>query len=157
LTVSVLMVCLGNICRSPLAEGALRHHAVQLGLDIIVDSAGTGDWHIGHPPDKRAQEVAKRLGGIDISGLRARQVHTADFDRFDYILAMDANNLRNLMALAPSDGKAQLALLLDHLPGRERQSVADPYYGEVADFEACWYEVEAATAKMAQSLVTTKT
>jgi protein-tyrosine phosphatase len=143
------MVCLGNICRSPLAEGAMRHHAVQLGLDIIVDSAGTGDWHIGHPPDKRALEVAKRLGGIDISGLRARQVHTNDFHRFEHIFAMDAQNLRNLCTIAPNGASAKLALLLDHLPGREGQSVADPYYGDVEDFGACWRVVRAATKRLA--------
>jgi protein-tyrosine phosphatase len=152
MAVSVLMVCLGNICRSPLAEGALRYHAERLGLDIVVDSAGTGDWHIGHPPDVRAIEVAQRLGGLDISRLRARQVKREDFHRFDHVLAMDASNLRNLRAMRPSDGKATLALLLDHLPGREAEAVADPYYGDVADFEACWHDVRAATARLADQL-----
>jgi protein-tyrosine phosphatase len=146
MAVSVLMVCLGNICRSPMAEGALRHHATRLGLEITVDSAGTGDWHIGHPPDARAIDVAKRLGGVDIGGLRARQVERHDFHRFDHVLAMDGSNLKNLRAMRPSDGKATLDLLLDHLPGREGKAVADPYYGDVADFEACWREVDAASA-----------
>lgn len=152
MAVSVLMVCLGNICRSPLAEAALRHHAERIGLDVIVDSAGTGDWHVGNPPDRRAQEVALRLGGIDISGLRARQVHRDDFHRFDHVIAMDHTNHRTLLGLAPPEAGARLSLLLDHLPGQEGQAVADPYYGDVADFEACWREVEAATNMLAERL-----
>lgn len=153
MAVSVLMVCLGNICRSPLAEAALRHHADRFGLDIHVDSAGTGDWHVGHPPDQRAQEVALRLGGIDISGLRARQVSSDDFHRFDHVIAMDQSNFRNLSKLSPHQPKAQLSLLLDYLPGSEGKAVADPYYGEMAEFEACWHEVEAATRKLAGRLI----
>jgi protein-tyrosine phosphatase len=151
-TVSVLMVCLGNICRSPLAEAALRHHAARLSLDLHVDSAGTGDWHIGHPPDRRAQEVAKRLGGIDMGGLCARQLSRHDFHRFDHVIAMDHSNFRALQSLAPEAGGAQLSLLLDHLPGSEGMAVADPYYGDVADFERCWRQVHAATAEMAAKL-----
>jgi protein-tyrosine phosphatase len=151
-TVSVLMVCLGNICRSPLAEGALQHHAVKLGLELHIESAGTGDWHVGHPPDPRAQEVALRLGGIDISGLRARQVSADDFHRFDHIIAMDGSNLRNLRALAPSDSTAKLSMLLDHLPDAEGHSVADPYYGDIADFEICWRQVDAAALRLAETL-----
>jgi protein-tyrosine phosphatase len=147
----ILMVCLGNICRSPLAEGALRHHAERVGLDIAVDSAGTGDWHIGHPPDKRAIAVARRLGGMDISGLRARQVSVDDFHNFDHIVAMDSNNLRNLQSLTPPSAVAQLSLMLDHLPGREGHSVADPYYGAARDFEKCWRDVDAAAAALAMS------
>jgi protein-tyrosine phosphatase len=150
--VSVLMVCLGNICRSPLAEAALRHHAERLGLDLVIDSAGTGDWHAGHPPDPRARQVALRLGCIDIGGLRARQVQAADFHRFDHIVAMDHSNLRNLSALAPAGAVAQLSLLLDHLPGHEGLAVADPYYGNDAGFEACWSQVDAATGALAQML-----
>jgi protein-tyrosine phosphatase len=150
--VSVLMVCLGNICRSPLAETALRHHADERDFDLFVDSAGTGDWHVGHPPDDRAQEVALRLGGLDISGLRARQVMRGDFYRFDHIVAMDADNRRNLERLAPADGGARLSLLLDHLPGRKGHAVADPYYGDRADFEACWHDVNNATRALAEWL-----
>jgi protein-tyrosine phosphatase len=150
--ISVLMVCLGNICRSPLAEGALRYHADRLGTELHIDSAGTGDWHIGHPPDKRAQEVARRLGGIDIGDLRARQVKAQDFHRFDHIIAMDGSNLRNLRALAPAGAVAKLSLLLDHLLDAEGQSVADPYYGHVADFEACWRQVDAAALRLAETL-----
>jgi protein-tyrosine phosphatase len=141
---SVLMVCLGNICRSPLAEAALRAAAERVGADIEVDSAGTGDWHIGRPPDARAQAVAKRLGGLDISHLRARQVTPDDFHRFDHILAMDEANFRHLCGLQPANGTAKLSMLLDHLPGHEGKAVADPYYGEDAGFEATWQQVSAA-------------
>ena len=152
MAVSVLMVCLGNICRSPLAEAALRKHTHQMGLDVRIDSAGTGDWHVGHAPDPRAQEVALRLGGIDISGLRARQLVRDDFHRFDHIIAMDHSNFRNLEKLAPSRSSARMSMLLDHLPGCEGQAVADPYYGDIADFENCWREVEAAVRSLAESL-----
>jgi protein-tyrosine phosphatase len=141
---SVLFVCLGNICRSPLAEVALRDVAAREGLNILVDSAGTGDWHIGHSPDPRAQEVARRLGGIDISDLKARQVSEADFGRFDYIIAMDHNNLADLQTMQPAGSKAELSLLLDHLPGFEGGSVADPYYGDAEGFDVCWRQIKEA-------------
>jgi protein-tyrosine phosphatase len=150
--VSVLMVCLGNICRSPLAEAALRHHAERLGLELQVDSAGTGDWHVGHPPDARAQAVAKRLGGIDIGDLRARQLHYGDFDRFDHIIVMDQANLRNVMAMQPLGSKAMLSMLLDHLPGHEGQPVPDPYYGDDAGFDHVWQLVEAAALAFIERL-----
>jgi protein-tyrosine phosphatase len=145
MTQKILMVCLGNICRSPLAEAALRAHGEARGFSIEVDSAGTGDWHIGHLPDKRSIQVAKAIGGIDISGLRARQVKPADFHSFDYILAMDRANLSALKQMQPPDGKAQLSMLLDHLPGHEGRDVADPYYGDIRDFELCWDIVNRAT------------
>ncbi len=150
--VSVLMVCLGNICRSPLAEAALRQAAEREGLALHVDSAGTGGWHVGNPPDHRAQEVAQRLGDIDISDLRARQVSAQDFYTFDHILAMDSNNLADLQALRPSDATANLALLLDHVPGQQGHAVADPYYGDISVFETTWVQVSAATAAFARNL-----
>ncbi|MFC7499838.1 low molecular weight protein-tyrosine-phosphatase [Enterovirga sp. GCM10030262] len=137
---SVLFVCLGNICRSPLAEAALRGEAERLGLEVEVDSAGTGDWHIGHAPDPRAAAVARR-NGVDISGLRARQVGPQDFHRFDHIVALDAQNLADLEAMRPAGAKAELSLLLDHVEGREGQAVADPYYGEEEHFDAAWADV----------------
>jgi protein-tyrosine phosphatase len=149
---SVLMVCLGNICRSPLAEAALRAAAGREGVAIVVDSAGTGDWHIGHPPDSRAIEAALLHGGLDISHLRARQVSANDFERFDHIVALDAANLRDLRSMQSVDSKAKLSLLLDHLPGHEGQSVADPYYGDEAGFEACWYQVSDAAQSLLRSL-----
>ena len=148
---SVLFVCLGNICRSPLAEGALRAEAARLGLEIVVDSAGTGDWHAGEPPDRRAQAVARR-NGVDISALRARQVRPSDFRRFTHVIALDRDNLANLRKLAPPDGTAELSLLLDHVPGREGQAVADPWFGDEAGFDATWADVSAAAKTLAANL-----
>jgi len=132
----VLFVCLGNICRSPTAEGVLRHvaakEAPQLALEI--DSAGTADYHIGAPPDPRSQRAALRRG-IDISGLRARQVMVEDFARFDLILAMDKENLRELQALQPHNSHAAVKLFLDYAPDMGRRDVPDPYYGGAAAFE----------------------
>ncbi|HWQ87336.1 low molecular weight protein-tyrosine-phosphatase [Brevundimonas sp.] len=148
---SILFVCLGNICRSPLAEGALRAEATRLGLELIVDSAGTGDWHAGEPPDERAQAVALRHG-VDISALRARQVRLADFRRFTHVIALDHDNLAKLRKLAPADATAELSLLLDHVEGREGQAVADPWFGDAAGFEVTWAEVTAAARKLAARL-----
>ena len=149
MTYSVLFVCLGNICRSPLAEGALRAEAARLNLDLIVDSAGTGDWHAGEPPDPRAVAVAAR-NGVDISGLRARQVRRVDFRRFHHVIALDHDNLSNLRRLAPPGAAAELSLLLDHVEGREGQAVADPWFGDAAGFEITWAEVTAAARALAE-------
>ena len=151
MSVSVLFVCLGNICRSPLAEGAFRAEAARHGLDVEVDSAGTGGWHAGEPPDRRAIEAARR-NGVDISGLRARKVGRADFDRFDHILALDAENLADLERLRPAGSRAGLSLLLDHVPGREGQPVADPYYGGAGHFDRTWRDVSEAARALARSL-----
>jgi len=140
---SVLFVCLGNICRSPLAEGALRAAAAHAGIEVEVDSAGTGGWHAGDPPDRRAQAAARRHG-TDISGLRARQVRPEDFRRFDFVFALDRQNLRDLEAIMPVGATAELGLLMDLVPGREGSSVADPYYGEDRDFDVTWADVHAA-------------
>jgi protein-tyrosine phosphatase len=148
---SVLFVCLGNICRSPLAEAALREEASRLGLDVEVDSAGTGDWHVGRPPDPRAIEVAKK-NGVDISHLRARLVTPEDFRSFDYVVALDAQNLANLRRMRPADGKAELSLLLDHVKGREGQALADPYYGQADHFDVTWADVTAGAGGLAQKM-----
>jgi protein-tyrosine phosphatase len=145
---SILFLCLGNICRSPLAEGAARAAFAQAGIAAQLDSAGTGDWHVGHPPDPRAQAVA-RANGIDIGDLRARQIGPADFAHFDLILAADARNLRDLHALAPRGHAARLALMLDMVPGRAGQAVADPYYGGAAEFALCWRDVSAVATALA--------
>jgi protein-tyrosine phosphatase len=148
---SVLFVCLGNICRSPLAEAALRAEAERLGLEVEVDSAGTGDWHVGRSPDPRAEAAAKR-NGVDISHLRARQVMPVDFRRFDHIVALDAENLANLRALRPAGATAEVSLLLDHVPGREGEAIADPYYGEDADFDTAWRDMAEGARRLAGKL-----
>jgi protein-tyrosine phosphatase len=151
MTVKVLFVCLGNICRSPLAEAAFRAEAARIGLDAEADSAGTGGWHRGEPPDRRAIAAARRQG-VDISRLRARQVRPDDFEVFDHILALDAENLADLRALRPAGSAASLSLLLDHLPGREGEAVADPYYGGDSHFDETWRDVSAAARALAEKL-----
>ena len=138
--VAVLFVCLGNICRSPLAEAAFRRELKAIGLEAEADSAGTGDWHVGEAPDRRAQAVAKRHG-VDISGCRARLVTSEDFRQFSHIVALDRKNLAVLKAMRPADATAELSLLLDHVEGREGQPVADPYYGEEDGFDVTWADV----------------
>ncbi len=132
----MLFVCLGNICRSPTAEGVLRHLAASgsPGLALEIDSAGTADYHIGAPPDLRSQRAALRRG-IDISGLRARQVTQGDFERFDLILAMDRANLRELQALKPRASHALVKLFLEYAPELNLRDVPDPYYRDAAAFE----------------------
>ena len=148
---SVLFVCLGNICRSPLAEAAFRREAERLGLGAEVDSAGTGDWHVGRPPDRRAIATARR-NAIDISARRARQVTPADFRRFDHIVALDEANLAALEAMRPPGARARLSLLLDHVEGREGEAVADPYYGEEAHFDVTWRDVVAGAEALARKI-----
>lgn len=151
MTYSVLFVCLGNICRSPLAEAALREEAHRRRLDLIIDSAGTGGWHAGEPPDRRAQAVALK-NGVDISALRARQVTKADFRRFTHVVALDEQNLADLRRLAPADATAELSLLLDCIPGREGQGVVDPWFGDDAGFDVTWAEVTEAAKALADAL-----
>ena len=151
MTVKVLFVCMGNICRSPLAEAAFRAEAERLGLDALADSAGTGGWHSGEPPDARAIAAARR-NGVDIADLRARKVTRDDFDRFDDIVALDEENLTDLEAIRPIGSRARLSLLLDHVPGREGRGVADPYYGGDAHFDATWRDVTAGARGLAAAL-----
>lgn len=121
----VLMVCLGNICRSPLAEGVLRHLAQKKGLNWDIDSAGTGSWHIGDPPDHRSVKVARQYG-VDISGLRGRQFGVADFQQFDRIYVMDLDNYRDVLRKARSEAdRAKVQLLLAN-----QQEVPDPWYDD---------------------------
>ena len=131
----VLFVCLGNICRSPTAEGVFRRYVQDAGLAerILIDSAGTGDYHIGDAPDARACEAASRRG-YDLSKLRARQVSRDDFERFDYVLAMDEENLRTLTRLAPPDHRHKLKMLTD-FSSQHAQYVPDPYAGGPQGFE----------------------
>lgn len=149
---SFLFVCLGNICRSPLAEAAFVAAAERAGVAVVADSAGTGGWHAGDPPDRRSQAVARRYG-VDISGQRARLVRRADFREFDHILALDPQNLRDLHAIAPADASARIALLMDPVPGRAGQGVRDPYYGGEADFDEVWGDVSAAADALVAMLM----
>lgn len=134
--ISLLFVCMGNICRSPMAEGHFRkvlaRHARH--LDVHVDSAGTHGFHIGSPPDQRAQAAARRRG-IDISGLTARSVIDADFERFDLILAMDRDNREELLAMADPACHDRIRLLLDFSRNHAGADVPDPYYGGKLGFE----------------------
>lgn len=135
------MVCLGNICRSPSAEGILRQKLKQAGLadNITVDSAGIGGWHEGDAPDRRAQQTAKARG-FDISGLRARQIQPEDFSRFDVILGMDNSNLVALRQMP--QGSAIVDLFLNYADSRKAE-IADPYYGDMQDFVTMYEQLEA--------------
>lgn len=151
----VLFVCLGNICRSPTADGVFRTLVQQAGLDgsISIDSAGTGDWHIGRAPDKRASAAAASRG-YDLSALRARQVCAQDFIEFDYILAMDENNLNDLRALCPAHLQDRLRLFLDYAPQFGVREVPDPYYEGAEGFELVLDMVEAAAQSLLSDLRT---
>lgn len=153
---SVLLVCLGNICRSPTAEEIFRQQAAIAGLDIKVDSAGTGDWHIGHAPDVRSQRHAKSHG-YNISKLVARQVNADDFRKFDLILAMDGQNLADLQALKDSiedtsqKPLAKLALFTEEDPTYGGDDVPDPYKGDGDDFEEVIERIESSAQAWIES------
>ena len=146
---SVLFVCLGNICRSPTAHAVFRKFVSDNGLSNIIniDSAGTGDWHIGRPPDRRSSEKAKEFG-YDLSDLRARLVEISDFENFSYILVMDSKNLADVRKLAPKDHKAKIELLLNY-SARSRVDnifeVPDPYFGGEDGFDYVLDLIEDAT------------
>lgn len=150
---SVLFVCLGNICRSPTAHGVFQSMVCGRGLSdrIAVDSCGTGDWHIGHSPDRRAAAEALRRG-YDLTDLRARQVSTDDFSVFDYVLAMDKQNLRDLEALSPIDYTGHLGLFLDFAAGSVLSEVPDPYYGGDEGFTQVLDLIEAASAGLLREI-----
>ena len=141
----VLMVCLGNICRSPTAEAMLRTKVHEAGLDgrIEVDSAGTADYHVDSPPDRRAVAHGEKRG-LKMKHLRGRQVGRDDFDRFDFILAMDEDNLADLLRIRPPGARAQVALLLSYAPQAGAREVPDPYYGGPDGFETVLDLVDAA-------------
>jgi protein-tyrosine phosphatase len=143
--IAVLVVCTGNICRSPTAEGVLRHLVLQRGLAdrVRVASAGTHDYHVGDAPDPRAVKHATRRG-YDLTSQRAAQVRVQDFHDFDYILAMDRTHLRTLRALQPQGSKAKLGLFLEASGKWKGEDVPDPYYGGAADFEEVLDMVEEA-------------
>lgn len=132
----ILFVCMGNICRSPTAEGVFRHvlKARAPDLDIEIDSAGTHDYHVGEPPDRRAIEAARRRG-VDLSALRARTVAASDFERYDLILAMDDENFAELRRRAPSRYRERVRLIMEYAPAAASRHVPDPYYGGAQGFE----------------------
>lgn len=154
--IRVLFVCLGNICRSPLAEGIFRAQAKAAGVVAAfdIDSAGTGAWHVGEPPDKRAQACAKGRG-IDITALRARQFVPGDFAAFDYILAMDRQNYRDIAAQsALAEHRAKVRLMLSY-GDSGRDDVPDPYHGGAADFETVFDMLDAACRRLLAEIQST--
>ncbi|MBS62753.1 low molecular weight protein-tyrosine-phosphatase [Salinisphaera sp.] len=148
-TVRVMFVCLGNICRSPTAHGVFRHMVAEAGLDdrIEIASSGTGDWHIGKPPDQRAASAALKRQ-IDIDDLRAQQVTADDLRAFDYVLAMDADNLASLQTLyqATADARAEPSLFMRYSTAYRDQSVPDPYFGGEQGFERVLDMIEDASS-----------
>ncbi len=139
--IKILFVCLGNICRSPTAEGVFRHKLNQAGIrdgylgSIFLDSAGTGAWHVGSPPDRRSQEMALKYG-VSLKDLRARKITRQDFSDYDYILGMDQENIRNMKAVCPPDHHHKISLIMDYAencPGITE--VPDPYSGGLEGFD----------------------
>lgn len=149
----LLMLCMGNICRSPMAEGALRArlHVAGLAGDVEVDSAGTGGWHAGEPPDARAVATAA-AHGIDIGGLRARKLLVEDFERFDWILCADRDNLAQAQARKPVTSHGRPVLLLEWAGRRVRREVPDPYEGGPRDFARAWALVDDAAARIVERI-----
>lgn len=147
----ILMVCLGNICRSPLAEGILRSK-----LDpekFFIDSAGTGHWHVGEEPDPRSVKIAQKFG-VDISCQRGRQITAQDFENFDLIYVMDNENKRNVSNLAPNDtARKKVNLILNELFENENVDVPDPYYGDESDFERVFKLLDEASEMISKKLM----
>lgn len=154
----VLFVCIGNICRSPTAEGVFRHQVERAGWGplFLADSAGTSAYHVGEPPDRRAQAHAKERG-YDISSLRARQLGPADFERFDLVLCMEESVLRTAKRMRSfAKGQAELGLFLDYFPGYEGQDVPDPYYGDASGFDAALGLIEEGSQALLRTLLKKK-
>jgi protein-tyrosine phosphatase len=146
------MVCLGNICRSPMADCLLRQKVANLNLDVAVDSAGTANYHVGAAPDKRMIKTGSQ-NGTPIDFLRARQFTRQDFHDFDYILVMDHANYRNVCTLAPDENaKSKVQLLLNYLPEENIEEVPDPYYGTAEDFQFVYDLLDRATAAFISQL-----
>lgn len=149
--VKILMVCLGNICRSPLAEGILTSKLPN--NKFLVDSAGTGSWHVGHTPDKRSISTAKK-NGLDITNQRGRQFTRNDFDSFDYIFVMDSSNYRDVIHLAQNENhKEKVQLILDAIFPNENVDVPDPYYGTANGFDMVYQMLDEACEVIAQRLI----
>lgn len=151
--IAIIFVCMGNICRSPMAEGIFRREIAKAGLQdaVVIDSAGTHSYHIGKAPDPRAQSAIGRRG-VDISDLRGRQVADADFEKFDYILAMDEANLGILRGNAPSHAHDKIRLLLSYSGKFPGQEVPDPYYGGAQGFEENLDMIEDAVAGLIEDI-----
>ena len=147
---SILFVCLGNICRSPLAEGVFRAVLAERSRDMMLDSAATGGWNLGEAPDPRSIAIAARHG-IDISGQRARKVRPEDFSRFDLILGMDRQNVRDLKALAPAHASERIHLLAEFAQGKTRD-VPDPYYDGPEAFASVYRMIREASEALAKRL-----
>lgn len=147
--VKVLFVCTGNICRSPTAEGVFRHHVAAAGLDgdIVIDSAGTGSWHVGDPPDPRSQATALERG-IDLSGQRARQVTPDDFAQFNYVIALDQSHMDGMSRLCPAEYSSRLTLLLSYAPALGVRDVPDPYYGGARGFDDVFDMIDSACREL---------
>ena len=149
MALKIVMVCLGNICRSPLAEGILK---AKLPKDYVVDSAGTGAWHTGQQPDKRSIATAKNRG-LDITNQRARQFKVSDFDTFDYIFVMDNSNYKDVLYLAPTEeSKSKVKLILNEIFPNENVDVPDPYYGGDDGFENVFDMLDQACEAIARKL-----
>lgn len=146
------MVCLGNICRSPLAEGILKDKINKLGLDAKVDSAGTGNYHVGEPADPRSVEVAEK-NDVNIKSHTARQFRQVDFDRYDLIYAMDTENYRNILALARNDeDRAKVKLLMNEVMPGQNVNVPDPYYGGKHGFDNVYKMIDLACDKITERI-----
>lgn len=149
----ILMVCLGNICRSPLAEGILREKTNQLGISVFIDSAGTSNYHIGEHPDKRTVANAFKHG-VDISKLKGRQFTQDDFDQFDTIFVMDSSNYTNVIALARNEKDIQkVELILNRLHPNENRAVPDPYFGGEQGFEDVFVLLDRVCSQIASTLI----
>ena len=151
--IKVLFVCMGNICRSPTAEAVFRHYVENAGMSeqILIDSAGTHDYHVGDPPDSRAQRAAQQRG-YDMSDLRGRQVGEEDFRQFDYVLAMDSANLALLQSISPPDSNIHPQLFLDYARHHSDREVPDPYYGDTDGFERVLDMVEDAAQGLLEEI-----
>jgi protein-tyrosine phosphatase len=150
MTHKILMICLGNICRSPLAEGILRS---KISKKNTVDSAGTGGWHAGELPDKRSVAIAKSKG-LDITNQRARQFKISDFDTFDCIYVMDKSNYKDVIALAPNEtAKSKVKMILNELYPEKNTDVPDPYYGDQDGFENVYNMLNQACDVIASKLL----
>lgn len=151
MTAAILFVCLGNICRSPTAEAVFRKRATEVNLNLRIESAGTGGWHKGEPPDARAREAGERRG-YSFAGQESRKVEPNDFAFFDLVLAMDQRNLNDLRAICPEAHREKIKLFLDFAPELSIREVPDPYYGGEDGFDEVLNLVEAASDGLIERL-----